>query len=421
MSDTHGVMLRSGQSLIVSVIALLCVGMVLVASAGLRVDGSTLTDVDTLVSMRSTLFAALAVGCLFVGRFIPWERLPLGNGWHRGDLWIIGIAVFAAALAYVPGLGREVNGAQRWVNLGWFSFQPSEVAKWCVPIAVALYSIRVGVEKMARFKEGFLIPIAAVGVVSLLIAAEDLGTGVLIGIVGALTLLAAGTSFRHMLTVVPVAVVGIVGLVITSPYRVNRILAYLDPYADPQGIGYHIIQSLGAISGGGLAGRGIGEGIQKYGYLPEATTDFIFSVATEELGIAGAMLIVFLVGWMIWSGVSVIESAAPSPGVPDGPQSRLLRLAATGIIAMVAIQAVINLFVVTGLAPTKGIALPLISRGGTGWMMTALSLGLIVRLDAIGSRLLSGPTVGELREDEDDSAVAAIHAEEDFESGMRAS
>lgn len=314
----------------------------------------------------------------------------------------------AAGLAYIPGLGRTVNGSQRWVDLGWFSFQPSELAKWIVPVAIALYGVSKGREAMARFKEGFAIPMAALGLVCLLVAAEDLGTGVLMGLVGIITLLACGTRVKHALIMLPVGVVACVGLVITSPYRVNRILAYLDPYADPQGIGYHIIQSMGAISGGGLTGRGIGEGIQKYGYLPEATTDFIFSVAAEELGMAGALLIVFLFGWLMWSGVTVIVQACPASGTPDSPASRFLRLAGTGIVATIAIQAMINLLVVTGLAPTKGIALPLISRGGTGWMMTALSIGLLVRLDRIGPRLLVGPTLGEVVEAEDEHAVAAL-------------
>lgn len=390
-------------------LSLLCVGAILVASAGLRANADTATSIEGLLGARSTTFAVLACACLVIGAVIPWERfLRFSMGWGRrcgGEYALITMAAIAASLAYVPGLGRTVNGSQRWVDLGWFSFQPSEVAKWILPIGLALYAIHHGREAMSRFKAGFLVPIALAGLVCLLVAAEDLGTGVLMAMVATLTLVASGTRIWHVAVMLPIGLLAVVGLVVTSPYRVNRILAYLDPYADPQGIGYHIIQSMGAINGGGLLGRGIGEGIQKYGYLPEATTDFIFSVAAEELGMAGALLIVFLFAWLMWSGVSVVTSAAPAPGTPDTAESRFLRLAATGIIATVTLQVMINLLVVTGLAPTKGIALPLISRGGTGWMMTALSLGLLVRLDRIGGRLLPGPTIGELKEAAEEAAA----------------
>ncbi len=391
-------------------LSLLCVGAILVASAGLRANADTATSVGGLLGARSTTFAILACACLAVGAMIPWERLlRVSMGWGRrlgGEYGLIALAALAASLAYVPGLGRTVNGSQRWVDLGWFSFQPSEVAKWILPVGLALYAVHHGRDAMRRFRSGFLVPFGLLGLVCLLVAAEDLGTGVLMALVGTLTLVAGGTRVWHVAAMVPVGLLAIVGLVVTSPYRVNRILAYLDPYADPQGIGYHIIQSMGAINGGGLLGRGIGEGIQKYGYLPEATTDFIFSVAAEELGMAGALLIVFLFAWLTWSGVAVVANASPAPGTPDTAESRFLRLAATGIIATITLQAIINLLVVTGLAPTKGIALPLISRGGTGWMMTALSLGLLVRLDRIGGRLVSGPTLGELRDTEEEGVAS---------------
>ena len=170
---------------------------------------------------------------------------------------------------------------------------------------------------------------------------------------------------------VPVGILGVVGAILTSPYRMKRVTAFMDPYADPQGIGYHTIQALVAVAGGNGWGRGLGHGLQKFGYLPEGESDFIFAIICEELGIAGAALVIALFGTLVWAGFMVMRRE----------RDPVLRLFTMGIIATVSMQAIINLAVVTGLAPTKGIALPLLSSGGTGWILTAFSLGLLVAVD----------------------------------------
>jgi len=198
-------------------------------------------------------------------------------------------------------------------------------------------------------------------------------------------LVSAGVRWWHVGLLLPLAGAAFVGLVVTSPYRVNRILAYLDPFADSQGKGYHVIQSMAAISGGGLPGRGLGNGIQKFGYLPEATTDFIFSIACEELGIGGAIGILLLFAMLALTGLA-IASASARVQLPGGQERRVPlttnyeSLVALGFTLTVSVQALINVAVVTGLAPTKGIALPLISRGGTGWILTAFSLGMLASI-----------------------------------------
>jgi len=213
--------------------------------------------------------------------------------------------------------------------------------------------------------------LVAVGAVAGFIVLEDLGTGVLIAMVACLMLLAGGARVRYFATAVPVGVAGLAGAILMSPYRVKRVTAFMDPYADPQGIGYHTIQSLVAVAGGGGFGRGLGHGLQKFGYLPEDRTDFLFAIICEELGIAGAGLVMALFGTLTWAGFTIMRRERE-------PALKLLTL---GIVATVGLQAIINLAVVTGLAPTKGIALPLLSSGGTGWIMTAFSLGLLVGID----------------------------------------
>jgi cell division protein FtsW len=218
----------------------------------------------------------------------------------------------------------------------------------------------------------------------------------------------------------PLGLLAFVGLVITSPYRVNRIAAFLDPYKDPQGIGYHIIQSMEAISGGGLVGRGLGNSELKFGYLPEATTDFIYSIIAEELGIGGSVLVIGLYVLLVGCGVAIVTSAVRRGGRAGGADvgagadaglpaadgqpllSNFSQLLGFGIVLTVGLQALINVCVVTGLAPTKGIALPLMSRGGTGWILTCLSLGMLVAMERAADRRrreLGIPVPGEDEQD----------------------
>jgi len=327
---------------------------------------------------------------------LPIERMAGWSGWRSPLIWATGLSLLGLLAVHVPGLGKEVNGASRWVSLGPLTFQPSELAKWLMPIGLAWYIARTG-ERMQRFVPGFLLPMAIVGVVALGIAGEDLGTAVLVTGVAVIMLLAGGANLWNAVAFLPVGAAGFIALVFISPYRLKRIFSVLDPYSDPQGSCYHIIQSMGAISGGGVAGRGLGNSVQKFGYLPEGTTDFIYSIISEEMGLLGAVAVLLLYVGLVWCIVQVVSSRVPAPAAshdpgqdvptPGFPMSLqpaldpMSRVLALGIGATVGLQAVINVVVVTGMAPTKGIALPLISRGGTGWMMTALCLGMVIAMD----------------------------------------
>jgi cell division protein FtsW len=218
---------------------------------------------------------------------------------------------------------------------------------------------------------GFIPPMVLVLIVCALIASEDLGTAVLIGMVSVCMLIASGSKWWHAAMLFPIGALGFIAAVLSSPYRMNRVKAFFDPYEAPQTIGYHIVQSMGAISGGGLAGRGLGNSVQKFGYLPEDTTDFIFAIICEELGVVGAAVVISLYVALMLCGMSIVKRV-------EHPFSRLLGL---GILLVVGLQALINIAVVTGSAPTKGIALPLLSSGGTGWVLTAFCIGLLVSMD----------------------------------------
>lgn len=397
-------MLRPWQALALCVIALLVLGVVMVNSAGMSVapvgaehpEAPPVTPTSILTS-RSTVYMALAVlgmglaACLPVRRFSAMAQAAGGRG---GEHAIRNLAVatlvllLVCALVYFPGLGREVNGARRWLRLpiphlgDALSVQPSEIAKWGLLAVTAWYCV-VRREALGSLVQGLIPCLAAVGLVCLLIIKEDLGTGVLIGGVCALVLWSAGAWGRWCwqgLLFAPPAL-GLVALaIVTSDYRVKRLMAFADPYQDSQGIGYHTIQSLVAVAGGEGFGRGLGHGLQKFAYLPEDKTDFLFAIICEELGIPGAALVVALFAGIVWCGLAIVR------GEPD----RLLRLWGLGVVLMIGLQAVFNLAVVTGLAPTKGIALPLLSSGGTGWILTACSLGVVIAIERSRERAPGG-------------------------------
>lgn len=364
-------MLRAGHGLILIVITLLTIGVVMVTSAGLTVGTDKSVLLQDVLLGRTTLLALVAMGFMLIGALVPVRRAFFEpRGAFSPIPWLIVITLILLVIVHIPGIGREVNGARRWINLGPVGFQPSEVAKWGLVIALAWYATRRA-SVMPEFISGFGLPIVIVLVMCALIASEDLGTAVLIGAVSVCMLIAAGAKWWHAAMWMPIGALGIAGAVLTSEYRLNRVKAFLNPYEDPQGIGYHILQSMGAISGGGLAGRGLGNSIQKFGYLPEDTTDFIFAIICEEMGIVGAAVIVILYVSLLICGFSIVKRV-------HDPFQRLIGM---GVLLTVGLQALMNIAVVTGSVPTKGIALPLLSSGGTGWVLTAFCIGLLVSMD----------------------------------------
>jgi cell division protein FtsW len=380
--------MRAGQTIALCVIGLLTIGVLMVSSANMRilpVDGSeadpATISAGSIIFSRATVYMLLACGAMAFAAFMPVRKLA-----RFGDLppdramrlVVLGCLLMVAvcALVYIPGLARARKGSHRWLDLpvpglgDALSMQPSEIAKWGMVVLIATYgATRAAV--IHHFWRGLVPAMVCLGMVAGFIVLEDLGTGFLIAAVACLMLLAAGARIRYFMMAVPVGIIGIVAAILTSPYRVKRVLAFLDPYEDPKGIGYHTIQSFLAIANGGGFGRGLGHGLQKFGYLPEDHTDFIFAVICEELGIAGAALVMGLFGMLMWSGFAIMRRE----------QNPMLRLVTFGVTAMVGLQAVFNLMVVTGMAPTKGIALPLLSYGGTGWILTAFSLGLVIAVD----------------------------------------
>lgn len=366
-------MLRAGQTLQLLVMAILGLAVVLVHSAGMHLQSAPISWTAVLFG-RHGAYAVLAILAMVFASRIDIRQVQRVRGRANPLPWLVVISLGLVLLTFVPGVARSVNGASRWLYLGpasWgLSFQPSELVKWVMVLALACWCVRRrGV--MHDFRQGPGPALLLVGLACGLIMIEDLGTAVLIGLASLGILIAGGARLRHVALTLPAAAGAVVLAVANSPYRLARLMSFLDPWRDPQGIGYHPIQSMLAIAQGGLTGRGLGNSIQKFGYLPADTTDFIFAIIAEELGVCGAALVVTLYLLLLLIGLHIVRSCKDMFG----------RLFALGVTLTIGLQALINIAVVTVVVPTKGIALPLLSAGGTGWIVTAFTLGLVAALD----------------------------------------
>ena len=372
-------MLTARHAVSLCALALLLMGVVMVQSAGMGLGrgGDEPLTLARIVGSRPALYAAIALVSLALAQTPPARsaaRRFLSAPWTSRSWWLLAMLVGVCLLPYLPGVGRNFNGAQRWIviplpGLREMSVQPSEIAKWGMVLMLARYGAALG-ERVRSFTQGLLPGLLAAALVAVIIAREDLGTAVLIAVVASVMLLGAGISLWRMAALAPLGLLGVAVGVLIEPYRIQRLTTFLNPFADPQDAGFHMIQSMSAIAGGGVFGRGLGFGIQKFGYLPEVQNDFLFAVICEELGFAGASLTLALELGLLVS----ISIAARQIRLPAG------KLVALGVMTTLGVQACINVMAVTGLGPTKGIALPLLSAGGTGWALTAAMLGLVAGL-----------------------------------------
>ena len=280
------------------------------------------------------------------------------------------VSVLFLVMVLLPQFGKEAGGARRWLRVGGFSFQPSEMAK----LALILYLSQYLARKQDRVKElwqGLLPPLLVLGVVAgLILLQPDLGTGLLIGMVALILLFVAGVRVIYLAGLSFSSIPALYLLVFRVGYRQRRILAFLDPWKDPSGVGYQITQSFLALGSGGLNGIGLGESRQKLFYLPAAYTDFIFSIIGEEMGFmaTAAILTLFLI--FIWTGMRIAYRAPDLFG----------HLLGVGITVAIGLQAAINMGVATGSLPTKGIPLPFISFGGSSLLMNMVGVGLLLNI-----------------------------------------
>jgi cell division protein FtsW len=297
---------------------------------------------------------------------------------HRATPLLLGGSFLLLVLVLIPGIGTEVNGARSWIGPGILSPQPSELMK----LALVLYCAQFLAAHPKRIQtlKGMMSPVGLVaGAACLLVLVEpDTGTTLVIAATVATVLVAAGVPLRHLGVVAAAGVALVLLLVLVQPYQQARLTSFIDPWAEAGGSGFQSVQAQIAVGSGGLFGVGLGESVQKVFYLPEAHTDFILAVIGEELGLLGVMTVLALFGLIVWSGLRIARAAAD-------PYAKLL---ATGLTSLILCQAILNIFVVLGLAPLTGVPLPFVSYGPTNLMVILMSVGLLLNVAEVSrSRL----------------------------------
>ncbi|NCV51933.1 MAG: putative lipid II flippase FtsW [Gammaproteobacteria bacterium] len=348
--------------------ALACLGLLLVASSSIEVASDRFGQPFSF-AMKHTVFLTIAAIGGVVAYLIP------TRWWYNYATHFLLISMVLLAIILIPGIGLTVKGATRWLSLGFFNLQPSEIAKFTMMLFLASYLVRRLEEVRQKFS-GFVKPMAVVGLIAVLLLMEpDYGTLLVLSCAVMGVLLLAGAPFTQYIVFGSALVLGLVVLAVIEPYRFERIETIFNPWADRYGAGYQITQALLAFGRGGIFGMGLGNSVQKLFYLPEAHTDFVFAILAEELGLIGALSTVAVMTYMVWRGL-LIGRRAELGGRPFAAYLTY------GLVLLIALQILINLAVNIGLAPTTGLTLPLLSYGGSSLVMTAVSLGVIARISA---------------------------------------
>ena len=356
-------------TILILTVTLTCFGILMVYSSSslmaLRDYGDSLHFLK-----RQSVFALTGIGIMWVAMHINY------NVWRKLAIPLLIISTVLLAAVFIPGVGSTAGGAVRWIRLPGFSFQPSEAAK----VALIFYLAHSATKKEDRikdFKYGY-IPYMCVLMVWLLLmlAQRDLGGAAIMAIVTALMLLIAGTRWRYLFFSAVAIIPAGIATVMAKEYRMKRIMAFIDPWDDPLGAGFQIIQSWMGFGLGGLFGAGLGEGEQKRFYLPEAHTDFIFSVVGEELGFITVVVLICMYLILVIKGMRVSMQAADGFG----------RLTAFGISLLLGMQAFANMAVVMGVVPNKGLVLPFLSYGGSSLLCTLFSMGVLLNISSHSER-----------------------------------
>ena len=354
------------------VIILSLIGLVMVASTTM-IESERLVDNDALVRQATWVLAGV-IAMVFLS-FFDYHRVA------KLSPALLGLTVVLLVAVLAPRIGTSANNARRWIRYRGFGLQPSELAKLAVVLFVAWHL--AGREGRAKsFFRGFLPVLGVVGVLGGLIIVEpDFGTAVLVGVVGLAVAVLAGARLVHLAPFALIAVPFFYYMVWFSDYRRERLLAFLDPWKHCQDTGYQLCQSLVALGCGGTTGEGLGRSMQKLNYLPEARNDFIFAIIGEEMGFIGTVVIVMLFMLLVWYGIRVALKAKDLLGF----------LIASGVTLVVGLQAIINMAVVTGSAPTKGISLPFVSCGGSALVVLMGSMGILLNVARQAEGLPMGP------------------------------
>jgi cell division protein FtsW len=365
---------------VVSLAALLLgIGLVMVYSSSIAIAeaGHYTGNQPAYFLIRQSIFVFVGVMAGFICFQFP-TRL-----WQAAAPYLFVLGVVLLLIVLIPGIGKEVNGSRRWISLGMFNLQPSEAMKLLVVLYAADYTVRKAA-LMHSFRKGFLPMLTVMLLVGgLLLREPDFGAFVVITAIAMGVLFLGGMNWKLFAVLITMLVIGFVLLIWLSPYRLQRVLGFMDPWSDPFGKGYQLSHALIAFGRGEWIGVGLGASVEKLFYLPEAHTDFLLAVIAEELGFAGVIAVIALFTGLTWRTFAIGNQAA-----------RLERyfsaLIAQGVGLWIGAQAAINMGVNMGVLPTKGLTLPLLSFGGSGIVANCCALAILLRVDYENRQMMKG-------------------------------
>lgn len=313
---------------------------------------------------KQIIGAVLGIIAMFVCSFINYQKLK------KLKWWLVIISAILLVLVFVPGIGVENYGAKRWLNLGFFTIQPSEFAKFALVLFAAAY-LSDNYEKIGKFKT--LLPVLGVGLgfCLLVILEPNMSITMCIGLIMLFMLFVGGAKMKHFVWLGIPAACAVPALIIVEPYRIQRFMAFLNPWASPQAEGFQLIQSLYSLGSGGLFGVGLGNSRQKYMFLPFSESDFIFSIIGEELGLFGAILTLIVFAVLIYLLINIAKNA----------KDRFGALLVLGVASVISIQVILNVCVVSGLIPPTGLPLPFISAGSTSLVVFMSAVGICLNVE----------------------------------------
>ena len=363
-------------------VLLLGLGIVMVYSSSIAIaEGGRSTGYQTTYYLvRHVLFVAIGIMAAVLAFQVP-VRL-----WQQAAPYLFIVGMVLLVLVLIPGIGREVNGSRRWISFSIMNVQPSELMKVFVVLYAADYTVRKAAF-MHSLRRGFMpmfFVMLATG--ALLLLEPDFGAFAVITVIAMGILFLGGMNWKLFAGLIVMLVIGFLLLIISAPYRLQRVVGFLDPWSDPYGKGYQLSHALIAFGRGEWLGVGLGSSVEKLFYLPEAHTDFLLAVIAEELGFVGVALIVIMFAWLVARAFAIGRRAAVL-------ERYFASLLAQGVGLWIGVQAIINMGVNMGILPTKGLTLPLLSFGGSAIVTTCVALAILLRVDWENRQLAKGLTV----------------------------
>ncbi|MBU3824974.1 MAG: cell division protein FtsW [Candidatus Oceanisphaera merdipullorum] len=353
------------RQLVILALSLMLIGLIIVSSASIAEGINVGNDAFHFVK-RHSIFLVI---CLIVSAFML--QVPMDR-WQQFNTAFLIFAILLLVLVLI--VGREINGSQRWLPLGFLNLQPAEIAKLALFTFLAGYLVRRQDEVRGQWK-GFLKPLAVMGIMSLLLLKQpDLGSVVVLFVTTLGMLFLAGARLSQFLSLVGLGIGLLVFLILSAPYRMRRVTSFLNPWEDPFGSGYQLTQSLMAFGRGGWFGEGLGNSIQKLEYLPEAHTDFVFAILGEEFGYTGVIAVLLLQAWLAFKALHIGQKVLLGGRQYEG-------YLAMGIGIWFSFQTVVNVGAASGMLPTKGLTLPLVSYGGSSLLVMSTAVAILLRID----------------------------------------